>query len=276
MLGPILFTARRRLPDFPGRQRLFAFADRCFGPFVMAAKDGVRLQSFSASHMDAMLLDTSAPAGSDMELLDEQLEQLQPGDTFIDIGANIGLYSILAARRVGATGRVLSFEPSPREFSRLLANLALNEAGAVTPFSVALGSTPGFFDLHIAPTHTGLNTLQVSDAARHAFGGDRVQRVGVVRFDDAIAPLLAGQRAKLMKIDVEGAEMDVLMGMEKSLAAGFVDRIVVEITPKFLSAFGRTKDELYDLMERHGYAPREHRKEAPKEEWQYDELFVRK
>jgi len=275
MLGSLLFTARRRLPDFPGRQRLLALADRCFGPFVMTTRDGVRLQSFSASHMDAMLLDASAPAGSDMELLDEQIERLQPGDTFIDIGANIGLYSILAARRVGATGKVLSFEPSPREFSRLLANLRLNATQVVTPFSVALGTAPGFFDLHIAPTHTGLNTLQISDAARHAFGGDQVQRVGVVRFDDAVAPLLAGQRVKLMKIDVEGAEMDVLMGMEKSLAAGFVERIVIEITPKFLGAFGRTKDQLYDLMQRHGYAPREHRPETPKEDWQYDELFVR-
>jgi len=102
-----------------------------------------------------------------------------------------------------------------------------------------------------------------------------VHKVGVVRFDDAIAPLLAGRRVKLMKIDVEGAEMDVLLGMEASLAAGFVERIVVEITPKFLSAFGRTRDELYQLLARHGYSPREHLTEKPKEDWQYDELFVR-
>ncbi len=242
----------------------------------MKAKEGVRLQSFSSSHMDAMLLDTRVSEGSDRELLDEQLQFLEPGDTFIDVGANIGLYSILAARRVGSTGKVLSFEPSPREFSRLLANLALNEAPGVTPFSLALGETPGFFDLHVAPTHTGLNTLQISEAARHAFGGDRVHRVGVVRFDDAVAPLLAGQRVKLLKIDVEGAEMDVLMGMQRSLAAGFVERIVVEITPKFLSAFGRTKEELYRLMEGHGYSPRQHREESPEDQWQYDELFVRR
>jgi FkbM family methyltransferase len=264
MLGSLLFLARRSLPDFPGRQRLFSLADRCFGPFTMKTREGVRLRSYAASHMDAMLLD------DDRSLMTEELAKLEPGDLFIDVGANIGLYSILAARKVGSTGRVLAFEPSSREFARLLANLELNDARVVTPFSAALSSAPGFLELHIAPTHTGLNTLKVSDATEHAFRNARVQTVGVLRFDEAIAPLLNGKRVKLVKIDVEGAEMEVLLGMEASLAAGLFDRIVVEITPKFLTTFGRTKEALYQLMEKHGYHP-----SRRSEEWQYDEVFVR-
>jgi FkbM family methyltransferase len=230
----------------------------------MTTQEGVRLQTYAASYQDAMLLD------DDRSLMTEELARLEPGDVFIDVGANIGLYSILAARKVGSTGRVLAFEPSSREFTRLLANLALNDARAVTPFSTALSSTPGFFEFHIAPTHTGLNTLKVSDATEHAFRNARVQTVGVLRFDDAIAPLLDGKRVKLVKIDVEGAEMEVLLGMESSLAAGLFDRIVVEVTPKFLTAFGRTKEALYQLLEKHGYRPLH-----SKDEWQYDEVFVR-
>jgi FkbM family methyltransferase len=264
MFGFLLFLARKALPDFPGRQRLLAFADRCFGPFTMTTREGVRLQSYSASFMDAMLLD------DDRSLMTEELARLEPGDVFVDVGANIGLYSILAARRIGATGRVLAFEPSSREFTRLLANLEMNGARAVTPFSVALSSAPGFLELHVAPTHTGLNTLRVSDATAHAFRDARAQTVGVLRFDEAIAPLLDGKRVKLMKIDVEGAEMEVLLGMETSLAAGLFERVVVEITPKFLAAFRRTKEGLYQLMERHGYRPTH-----SSDEWQYDEVFVR-
>lgn len=270
MFGSLLFRARRNLPDFPGRQKLLAQIDRWWGPFIVTTRDDVRLRAFAASFMDAMFLDANPDAGSDREVMAAEVARLAPGDIFVDVGANIGLYSILASRRVGQTGRVLAFEPSPREFARLLENLTLNDAMSVTPFSVALGGAPGLMDLHIAPTHTGLNTLQISDSAAHAFRGARVHSVPVLTFDDAIAPLLAGRTVKLLKIDVEGAEMDVLIGMKAALAEGLFARIVIEVTPDFLRAFGRTKGELYDLLAGFGYRPQFER-DAP----QYDQVFAR-
>lgn len=270
MLGSFLFWARRRFPDFPGRQRLLAQADRWWGPFTVSTPDNVRLQAFAASFMDAMFLEDAPAAGTDRGIMAAEVARLGPGDVFVDVGANIGIYSILAARKVGPTGRILAFEPSPREFARLLANITLNDTLSVTPFPIALGAAPGFMDLHVAPTHTGLNTLRVSDSAAHAFRGAVVCPIPVMKFDDAIVPLLDGRPVKLLKVDVEGAELEVLSGMEAALARGLFARIVVEVTPDFLHAFGRTKAELYEFLGRFGYRPH-FEQEAP----QYDEVFTR-
>jgi len=268
MLGNLLLALRHALPDFPGRQRLLGCCDRALGPFAAKTKSGVRLRVFASSFMDAHYFDPRHRKESDATILAQEIARLGEGDVFIDVGANIGYYSILAARRVGASGLVLAFEPSQREFVRLLENLALNACRNAVPVSVALGSVPAIAELHIAPTHTGLNTLRVSSAAVHAFHGATTQRVLVPRFDDLVAPLLGGRRVRLLKIDVEGAEMDVLLGMQEALRQRLFERIVVEITPRFLENFGQSKEALYALLEGCGYVPR-----FRSPEWQYDEVF---
>ncbi len=67
----------------------------------------------------------------------------RPGDTVVDVGANIGEVSIVFSQRVGAAGQVFAFEPQPRVFQYLLGNLALNRCSNVTARNVALGSAPG-------------------------------------------------------------------------------------------------------------------------------------
>jgi hypothetical protein len=67
-------------------------------------------------------------------------ERLAPGDVFVDVGANMGYYSLLAARRVGPAGGVVAIEPSPPIFAKLTANLALNPGAAVRPVQAAVGA----------------------------------------------------------------------------------------------------------------------------------------
>ena len=221
--------------------------------------------------MDAHYFDPRRASSSDTAILTTEIARLQEGDLFIDIGANIGYYALLAGRQVGATGLVLAFEPSPRELSRLLKNLVLNARNNIIAFSLALGAEPGLLDLHVAPTHTGLNTLQVAGSAAPAFHGASAHRVPVARFDDLVPPLLGNRKVSLLKIDVEGAEMAVLLGMQASLRTGLFERIVVEVTPEFLEKFGHSKTALYALLEGCGYQPR-YRGET----WQYDEVFERR
>jgi hypothetical protein len=92
----------------------------------------------------------------------------------------------------------------------------------------------------------------------------------VTRFDDLVPRLLGERRVRLLKIDVEGAEMAVLLGMRGSLRHGLFERIVLEVTPDFLEKFGHSKTALYALLEECGYQPR-FRSEAS----QYDEVFER-
>src|SRR5438309_4114648 len=89
------------------------------------------------------------------------LEFLGPGMTFIDIGAHHGLYSLLASKKVGPSGRVVAFEPSPREFRRLRWNLALNRCRRVRAEPFALGATDGTADLFVClGWDTGCNSLR--------------------------------------------------------------------------------------------------------------------
>jgi FkbM family methyltransferase len=134
---------------------------------------------------------------------------LGPGMVFVDAGANDGLYSLFAARRVGESGQVWAFEPSDREFQRLCQNLQLNQLHQVRPFRVALSNSDGTAELRIAgPEHAGHNTL-----------GDFTYPVPLLRKEsvktrklDSLVHEIGLHRIDVLKLDVEGCEMRVLSG----------------------------------------------------------------
>jgi FkbM family methyltransferase len=140
---------------------------------------------------------------------------LQPGQVFIDAGANDGLFSIFAAAQLGPTGRVWSFEPSQREFARLARNVQLNRLTNVTQFNVALGATDGYSHLTVADDeHAGQNTFgQFAYDAIRAIGGQRVP----VRRLDGLVEHAGLECVDVIKIDVEGAEEQVLVGGQATI-----------------------------------------------------------
>lgn len=140
---------------------------------------------------------------------------LKPGMTVLDVGANEGLYTLFSARRVGPPGRVVAFEPSSRERSRLEHNVARNRLGNVTVVPCAVGSSHGTAALQIASgVHSGHNTLGalVYDDAPAA----GIEHVPVERLDTLIERLGVAT-VDVIKIDVEGAEMHVLEGARRTL-----------------------------------------------------------
>ena len=134
---------------------------------------------------------------------------LSVGMTVVDVGANAGLYSMLASKSVGASGRVVSFEPSPRERARLESHLRLNRCRNVTVEPVALGDAAGEAELFVVDGHeTGCNSIHPADG----ISGHRL-RVPVRRLDD----YLAGggfARVDFVKMDIEGGELSALRGAE--------------------------------------------------------------
>ena len=140
---------------------------------------------------------------------------LKPGMTFVDVGANEGLFSVFAARRLGSAGRVVAVEPSSRERRQLARNVERNRLGNVTIVPHALGSEAGSARLRIAGAlHGGHNTFGdfVHEGAS-AVGAEEV----LVETLDALARRLALGRVDVVKIDVEGAELKVLNGMRDLL-----------------------------------------------------------
>jgi len=139
---------------------------------------------------------------------------LQPGMTVLDIGAHHGYYTLLASRRVGQSGRVFAFEPSPRERQKLRWHLRGNHCSNVEVVDGALGASAGQAELFLAPgRETGCNSLRLP-AVR---GSPRKLSVTIDTLDEFLSRR-GIERVDFLKLDVEGAELSVLEGGEQLLS----------------------------------------------------------
>ncbi|MGA7180848.1 MAG: FkbM family methyltransferase [Thiobacillaceae bacterium] len=171
-------------------------------------------------------------------------ELLEPGETFIDVGANSGFFTLLASRRVGPAGRILSFEPVPSMHKRLLENIALNDMKNVSVQTVALSNAEGTLPLFEGPEgHKGISSLRHIDNSAATI---EVKTMPLDKFRDTISTVT------LVKIDVEGAEQLVLEGMAKMLNKDH-PYLVIEITDEYLHAFGHTAARLANFLIEFGY-----------------------
>lgn len=141
------------------------------------------------------------------------LDQLQEG-TVLDIGANLGFLTVRAARRLGDRGHVLAFEPHPIRFEYLQRNLRLNGVQNVTAFQCALGDHIGEATLHDVDPRLGPRPI---DATMTAVTGGATFQVAVRTVDEVLAKEERRGDVRLVKIDVEGYEPQVLRGMSNTM-----------------------------------------------------------
>ena len=188
---------------------------------------------------------------------------LRPGDTFVDAGANHGYFSLLAARLVGPSGRVIAFEPHGGARERLQRHLELNDLRdrvAVHPF--ALSDQSGVATMHQSHHNALASLVPDQSPVRHLVSFGNTFEVPTIRFDAWRAQHAAGP-IRLMKIDVEGAELMVLRGMPDALRSG-LEAVVLETAPdsdadRLLRDAGytvRTLDTYEDGPENRLYTPR--------------------
>jgi FkbM family methyltransferase len=138
---------------------------------------------------------------------------LRHGDVFYDIGANVGFFSLLAARMVGTSGAVCSFEPVTENASMVRKNATLNDFGNIRVVEVAVGSEPGVAEFLLTEWDGG-GTLALSAVRTTERVSSRM--VPVATLDDLIFDRRL-PRPTFVKIDVEGVELDVLKGMSRTL-----------------------------------------------------------
>jgi FkbM family methyltransferase len=152
--------------------------------------------------------------------------RLRPGDTFVDVGANVGYFSLLASSLVGQSGSVKAIEASPTLHRRLCANIERNRARNVEALNRIAAAERGMRGVYLGPdSHTGLTTIN----ADHGFAEEAQVEAGTV-------PELVGERAwqaaRVVKIDVEAAEDEVVRGLAPALARTREDvEVVVELHP---------------------------------------------
>jgi FkbM family methyltransferase len=181
---------------------------------------------------------------TDIELMKRLLA---PGDVFIDGGANVGLFTLAAAGRVGRSGKVIAFEPAREVRLRLTENVALNRLVQVEIVPFALSAAPGeatFRSFDIAGA--GLNHLSPVDGE-----GGQVESVTLTTLDTAVSPT-DRRRLRLVKLDLEGAEHAALRGASDILREVRPD-IIVEIEGTHLARLGSSVRDVADLLRGHGY-----------------------
>jgi len=167
---------------------------------------------------------------------------LRPGDTFIDGGANIGYFTLIAAKAVGPAGRVHAFEPQPDNRRRLAEHVAMNGlSDIVTIHPVALSDKPGEVELHTfenpAANH-GQSTFFASPGT-----ATRKVNVECVRLDD----YLPSVTPRLIKLDIEGAEPLAIAGMSETLRA-HRPAVIVELNATTLARGGFPTREPLDRL----------------------------
>ena len=172
---------------------------------------------------------------------------VKPGDVFVDVGANIGIYSVHASIAAGLAGRVISFEAHPLTAQVFRENIELNRATNITVVNAAVGAEAGSLDLLYGRGDSGSTHVAVK--------ADRsTVSVPVVTLDAKLAEM-GVTRIDYLKIDVEGFELYVLRGARATIVANPGIIIQTEIDRRHLSRYGMTPDDVFALLRETGLKP---------------------
>jgi FkbM family methyltransferase len=237
-------VARGKLAVWNSLARFFENASRPFtAQTVFGAKMGGNTADFIAQHvfyfgiwepcLTALISDC-----------------LHPGDVFVDVGANIGYFTLLASTLVGDTGSVIALEPSPGIHEQLLKNISMNGATNVRPLKVAAAATTGTVDLYLGDKTNQGETSQVRDGTERFVCSAPAKPLAEILRADEIS------RIGAIKIDVEGAEWHVVQGMLAMLAGLRDDAVIaLEYSPDRMRALGDDPYRLFDAFVDAGFQP---------------------
>ena len=171
---------------------------------------------------------------------------LKRGDVFIDVGAYVdGWHSLIAAKIVGPSGHVYAFEPFPAFYKKLVRNMKLNRLSNVTAEKYAISDKKGSKDFF----EDGLKSSFFTDSSP-----EKARKIDVptISLGEYIS-LKKLKNVKLVKIDVEGAEMNVLRGMDTLLSRKDSPDLMLECIDQFLKRAGESRTKLLSYLSKHGY-----------------------
>ena len=174
------------------------------------------------------------------------LERLRPGSVFVDVGANIGYYTVLASLACGPGGRVHAFEPEPGNFALLEENVVLNSVKNAVLVNAAVGSESGHGELFLSENNQGDHRLYRNESRNECL------RVRTVSLDDWFGA--RPERIDLVKVDTQGCEARIVAGM-----AGLLDAnhgrmsLILEYWPFGLLGAGDSPEALVGMLEPHGF-----------------------
>lgn len=176
------------------------------------------------------------------------LKNLNPNDYFIDIGANLGYYTLLAAYKIKNKGICYSFDPNPVAFDILKAHVTLNRIKNVKLFNCALHDENTQIKMTWANTESGGGNIR-NQTKKYDKTNVKATKGDTILCD--ISPDVVG----IVKIDTEGSEMKVLNGMKKFVETHLNFKYIIEVTPDWLVDLGSSIDEMFKFFNQFNFKP---------------------
>jgi FkbM family methyltransferase len=216
---------------------------RCFETRI---QHGVKMRLYPDSRLSELIY------CNDFELAERYFLNafLKKGDVFVDVGANIGLFTIIAAYRVGKFGKIYSFEPTLETYNRLNENIKLNNFNNVYSYQIALSDIESeklFFQS--MDGYDAWNSL-AQPIAGQVFVKQTVQ---CKRLDDFAGTNNFKDNITMIKIDVEGWETNVIKGAVQILSRKNAPVLLIEFTDEAAKSAGSSCKKLYQLLKTFGY-----------------------
>lgn len=173
---------------------------------------------------------------------------LKPGDFYVDVGANVGIHALAAGRAMQGQGKIIAFEPFESTKRMLEKSLSMNGFSGISEVhQAAVSNVSGCQNLFLG-AGSGLHSLFPQDTPRN--DAQVKVEVPVVRLDEVIP---VGQKIDLLKIDAEGAELDVIQGGALLIAGNQDMAMIVEFGPSHLCRTGHTSKEWFDTFTKLGF-----------------------
>jgi len=173
---------------------------------------------------------------------------LKPGDTFVDIGANYGSYSLVAAQLVGPTGRVIAFEPQRRLADSLVRSLSANALQNCRVIESGLSNSRRRERLYVPDRNSGSASIFPRYLPRGRYS---VVEIQMERLDDLASGFTDGGHI-VVKLDIEGGERECLLGANRFFTRHQPD-LIIEINQDSAKAAGYTVSDLIALLRSYGY-----------------------
>ncbi len=205
------------------------------------------------------------------------------GGLFVDVGANFGWYSLIFSICADSAGHVVAIEPEPGNLRMLQKNIDINNAVNISVISAGVGACDGFAELSLNTRwNPGMHSLRQDINSK---GKVNIK----IRTLDSILSDFPGE-IDLLKMDIEGFEVDALMGASETLAR--TKHVLIEYSPKFIQACGRDPKQLLAVFERYNFVPylmkdaklelcdsgllmELERKAVPGKTWQVDVFYIK-
>jgi FkbM family methyltransferase len=237
---------QRLFPNFR-LNRIFPFWDSVYTYFTSRAKstfvEGVLGHKMFLDEQDSLELSiykVFEPAEGRF-----LMNQITEGSSVVDIGANIGYYTLQFARKVGSRGHVYAFEPDPQNFILLKKNIEVNGYKNVTPVQMAVSDVSGVTRLYLSLENKGDHRIFESDESRSSV------EIQSTLLDDYFRG--SENKIDLIKMDVQGAEYRALMGMQGVLSRNPGIVLVTEFWPYGLIQSNADPKAYLDLLLSHGF-----------------------